>query len=197
MFRFRFEIAGEVLMDRGIARFSDGLADYRPVWPVIEDDFYSAEATQFKSEGAWGGAGEAWQELSAEYQGWKEQHYPGQPILQRTGALYASLTGEGAGAVKIEERKKLTLGSSVPYGIYHQSTDPRTRLPRRPPVQFPEAFKRKVMAHIQQYLVQWATANGLRDGRQPGAVGGPHWQTAGEFRAMRQRLGSPFAGLGF
>ena len=55
MFRFRLEIAGEVQMDRGIARFADGVADYRPIWSVIEDDFYALEQDQFKSQGAEGG----------------------------------------------------------------------------------------------------------------------------------------------
>jgi hypothetical protein len=43
MFRFRLEIAGQVEMDRGIARYADGVADHRPIWPVIEDDFYALE----------------------------------------------------------------------------------------------------------------------------------------------------------
>ena len=112
-------------MDRGIARFADGVADYRPIWPVIEEDFYAQMKDQFKTEGAEGG--EAWVPLTPEYAGWKEQHYPGQPILQRTGDLYNSLTSStDANAVLVEGRKSLTLGSRVPYGMYHQSNEPRT-----------------------------------------------------------------------
>ncbi len=167
MFRFRLEVAGESLMDRGIGRFADGVSDYRPIWPVIEDDFYAHMAERFKSEGAKGG-GERWQELSAEYAGWKEARFPGKPILQRSGDLMRSLTsGNDPNAVKREERRTLTLGSKVPYGIYHQSPAPRRRLPRRPPMLVDAAFKRGVMRHLQAYVVQVATQSGFRRGLTP------------------------------
>ncbi len=160
------DIAGEAQLDRGIGRFADGVSDYRPIWPVIEDDFYAEEKAQFASEGAEGG--ERWQELSLEYAGWKEAHYPGQPIMQRTGDLERSLTsGNDPNAVKIEERKTLTLGSRVPYGIYHQSLDPRSVLPRRPLIQLTNAFKAGTMRNLQAYLVQIATQAGFRTGLTP------------------------------
>ncbi|HWQ55679.1 MAG TPA: hypothetical protein VN442_18475 [Bryobacteraceae bacterium] len=166
MLRFRLDIAGEVQMDRGIARFADGVTDYRPIWGVIEDDFYAQEKDQFKSEGAEGG--ERWQELSPEYAGWKEAHFPGKPILERTGDLVGSLTQPNHPmGVRIEERKTLTLGSRVPYGIYHQSIEPRHVLPRRAEIQLTEPFKRGVMAHIHGYLVQMATQYGFRQGMGP------------------------------
>lgn len=169
MFRFRLEIAGEVQMDRGIARFADGVTDYRPIWPIIEDDFYAEEKAQFKSEGAEGG--EKWPELSAEYAGWKEARYPGKPILQRTGNLVASLTsGSHPDAVRVRERKTLTLGSKVPYAIYHQSPAPRKRLPRRPEIMLTEEFKRGVMHHIHGYVVEMATKCGFRKGWAPGTA---------------------------
>jgi phage gpG-like protein len=163
MFRFRLDIAGEVQMDRGIARFSDGLTDYRPIWPIIEDDFYAQEKAQFATVGAEGG--EQWKELSPAYADWKEAHYPGKPILQRTGDLVKSLTsGSDPNTVKIEERRTLTLGSKIPYAIYHQSPAPRKVLPRRPEIMLTEEFKRSVMHHLQIYLVQMATQQGFRPG---------------------------------
>ena len=153
-------------MDRGIARFAEGVTDYRPIWPVIEDDFYAMEKDQFRSEGAEGG--ERWQELSAEYAEWKEAHYPGKPILERTGDLKASLTsGSDPNAVKVEKRKELTLGSKVPYAIYHQSPKPRKVLPRRPEIMLNEQFKRATMRNIHAYLVQMATRSGFRSGLGP------------------------------
>jgi len=163
MFRFRLDIAGEVQMDRGIARFSDGVADYRPIWGVIEDEFYVLEHAQFKTEGEEGG--DWWQILSLEYGKWKEAHYPGRLILERTGDLERSLTtGRDPNSVKIEQRKTLTLGSKIPYAIYHQSIEPRGVLPRRPPIMLPEKFKRTVMHHMHGYLVQVATQSGFRPG---------------------------------
>jgi phage gpG-like protein len=166
VFRFRLEIAGEVQLDRGIARFADGVTDYAPIWPVIEDDFYALEKDQFNSQGAEGGVN--WPALSPAYAGWKEAQFPGMPILQRTGDLYSSLTNPSdANAVHREERKVLTLGTRVPYAIYHQSPAPRKRLPRRPEIMLNEAFKRAVMHHIQTYLVQIASQSGFRTGLGP------------------------------
>jgi phage gpG-like protein len=166
MFRFQLNIAGEVQLDRGIGRFADGVGDYTPIWPVIQDDFYAEEKAQFASEGAEGG--EPWAPLSAQYAGWKELHYPGKPILQRTGALESSLTSASdPNAVHIQGRKALTLGTKLPYAIYHQSIDPRTQLPRRAPINLSEAFKRGVTRHLQTYLVQMATECGFRTGLGP------------------------------
>lgn len=166
MFRFRLDIAGEIQMDRGIARFADGVADYRPIWPVIEDDFYALEKDQFQTEGAEGG--ERWRELSAATAAWKEVHFPGTRILERTGDLERSLTNPNdPNTVRVEERKTLTLGTRVPYAIYHQSPKPRKRLPRRQEIQLTEEFKRTVMHHVQTYLVQIANASGFRQGLGP------------------------------
>jgi phage gpG-like protein len=161
VFRFRLEIAGQVQMDRGIARFADGISDYRPIWPVIEDDFYAQEKDQFKSEGVEGG--DKWEALSPAYALWKEAHFPGKPILQRTGGLYDSLTNPNSvNGVRREERKTLTLGSALPYALFHQLGT--ANLPARPEVMFTEAFKRTVMHHVQTYLVQIASQSGFRSG---------------------------------
>jgi phage gpG-like protein len=161
MFRFRLEVAGQVAMDRGIARFADGIADYRPIWAVIEDDFYAQMKDQFESEGAEGG--ESWEPLSPAYAGWKEEHYPGAKILERSGDLLDSLTNPNStNGVRREERKSLTLGSLLPYALYHQvGTE---NMPARPELVFPETFKRAVMHHVQMYLVTIASQSGFRTG---------------------------------
>ena len=164
MIRFRMEVAGDVVIDRGIARFAEGLADYRPIWPVVEDDFYAQEKDQFKSEGAEGG--EKWATLAPDYAQWKEAHYPGKPILERTGDLVSSLTNShDPNAVLVEQRKALTLGTRLAYAVFHQTGT--KKMPARPEVQFREAFKRSVMHHIQTYLVQIATQQGFRSGWKP------------------------------
>jgi phage gpG-like protein len=159
MFRFRLEVAGDVAMDRGIARFADGVADYRPIWPVIEDEFYAQEKDQFRTEGEEGG--DKWAELSPEYAGWKAAHFPDKPILERTGDLVESLTNPNSvNGVRREERKTLTLGTLLPYALYHQQGT--ENMPARPELIFPESWKRTVMHHVQTYLVQIATQSGAR-----------------------------------
>lgn len=149
-------------MDRAIARFADGVNDYRPIWPVIEDEFYAQEKDQFKSQGAEGGA--RWAPLTEEYAEYKEVRWPGKPILERTGDLVRSLTlPNDPNAVRIEERKTLTLGSRIPYALFHQMGT-RTPMPAREEIRLTEAWKRTAMQHIQTYLVQMARQYGFRTG---------------------------------
>jgi len=165
MFRFRMVVAGGVEMDRGLARFTDGISDWRPIWPVFSDSFYAWIRGQFESEGAAAGGGKWWK-LSEAYAAWKERHFPGKPILQRTGALMASLTSsKAAGAVYIAAPRSLTIGSDIPYAVFHQVG--AGHLPQRKEIAFSEAGKRELMKIAQMYLVEIATKVGFRQGLAP------------------------------
>lgn len=111
MFRFRLDIAGEIQMDRGIARFADGVTDYRPIWPMIADEFYAEERAQFKSEG--GEGGEKWAPLSKGYADWKAVHYPGKEY-----ALEIEEGGEKTGLAAEDMSKLRYVGAQlgVSYG---------------------------------------------------------------------------------
>lgn len=165
MFRMRMVVAGQVEMDRGLARFTDGIADWRPIWNVFGDTFYAYLSGQFQSEGA-EGLGTPWKPLSAQYAAWKAKHFPGKPILQRTGALMASLTGpKAAGSVFAPMPKSLTIGSTVPYALYHQLGT--GRMPQRKEIVLTEEAKRELMKLAQMYLIQIASSCGFRRGMTP------------------------------
>lgn len=68
------------------------------------------------------------------YMAWKQRHVGFvYPLLKLTGAALRSITVPGAeGSVCIVGKRELTLGSSVPYLIYHQSSAPRSKMPYRP-----------------------------------------------------------------
>ncbi len=54
------------------------------------------------------------------------------PLLVRTGALAASLLSANArGSVAIIGPTELTIGTTIPYGIFHQSDAPRKKIPLR------------------------------------------------------------------
>lgn len=84
------------------------------------------------------GVGDRWAPLSDNppgkgYATWKQKHFPGRPLLVRTGALKDSMTRKGApGNIFAISKTTGVFGTSIPYGIYHDSDKlPRTRLPRR------------------------------------------------------------------
>jgi phage gpG-like protein len=53
-----------------------------------------------------------WQKLTRRYDAWKEQHYPGEPILRRTGLMQD--------ASYIHTRGDKFLVTSTRYGAFHQ-----------------------------------------------------------------------------
>lgn len=123
----------------------------RPAWEVLTSRFAALEARQFASEGR-AGSPAGWAPLSPRYAAWKARHYPGKTILRRTDELYNSLTQRPLD-IEVLEPSFMLIGSSVPYGRFHQQGD---GLPRRRPVEFPELERRQWVKVVQRYLVTGA-----------------------------------------
>lgn len=129
----RLEVDGIQTLNRAFDTLGKTISDWRDAWPEIEQIFFRAELEQFDTEGARSGA--KWQPLSAAYARWKQIRFPGAPILVRTGRLKRSLSVSGVGtddSIREHEPTSLTLGSRVPYAIYHQRGG--RRLPKREPI---------------------------------------------------------------
>jgi len=154
--RFRFEVEGEVQIDRTLARFADNVGDASALWDALANRFARIEARQFKSEGAYGSGG--WQALSPAYAAWKARAYPGKPILERTGDLKDSLTRRPLG-IEVLTPQSMTVGSGIDYGRYHQSGGPN--LPQRRPVELPESERRTWVRLIQRFIVTGIAADRL------------------------------------
>jgi hypothetical protein len=68
-----------------IQRLAVFLTDLRSFWPLVVPLATGWWRRQFESEGEFGG--QRWAALSPDYAAWKETHFPGKGILQRTGDL--------------------------------------------------------------------------------------------------------------
>lgn len=146
--RFTFSVLGETQIDRTLARFADNIGDASPVWEKLADRFARLERRQFATEG--GAYSGGWPALSPKYAAWKERHYPGKPILERSGDLKDSLTRRPFG-IEVIEAGHMVLGSDVAYGKYHQAgTD---RMPQRRPVELSESERRTWVNLIQRFIV--------------------------------------------
>lgn len=128
---FTLDVAGVRQLDVGISRMVRAVDDMRPFWPAFQQAFQQAEREQFASQGAAGAAG-SWAALSPAYARWKASRYPGKPILRRTDALYAALTGNTGATIYEAEPQQLVLGAAITYGMYHQRGT--SRMPARPPI---------------------------------------------------------------
>jgi len=142
-----FAFFGEAQVSRTLERFGGQGVDLSPAWDRITRLFLESQRRQFASEGAFGSGG--WAPLSPAYAAWKRRAYPGKTILRRTDELYRSLTS--GPQVRIATPKRLTLGSAVAHGVYHQRGD---GVPRRRPVDLPETIRRSATKLVHEALVK-------------------------------------------
>lgn len=160
MIRFYADVAGVEVIDRAFNRIDERMNDLRFLWPPVIKEFYVIEEGQFASEGAKGASGK-WAAVSPAYKKWKEIHYPGQPILKLTNALYESLTDpEAPDAVFRAELLELVLGTKVPYARAHQFGT--AKIPARPSISLTANDKRIFQKAIQSGLVQLTRSLGFQ-----------------------------------
>lgn len=155
--RVSIEVDGVPEFDRSFTRLDANFDDLTPIWPAVRQKFYDIEAEQFDSEGGKGGSGH-WKALSAHYAAKKVAMYGQKPILEATGDLRASLTGPGAGSYYWSDKHEVAIGTTIPYGMYHQRG--AGKLPQRKVISFSDEQKQDLMKTIQLELVKQ-----LRSGR--------------------------------
>jgi hypothetical protein len=125
-------------------RAGDELADFgKYVFPLLGPAFEAALGAQFAQEGGGPNRG-SWAALTPAYEAWKSQHYPGQPVLVRTGALKEALTSSGsAHAARDYSASMFNFGTQgLQYASYHQTGT--RRMVDRPPFDFASEFEREL-----------------------------------------------------
>lgn len=103
-----------------------------------------------------------YQDLSRKYKKFKQRtlHFT-YPILRgKTGDLESSLTQQGdvKNIFRFPDTQTMEWGTRVPYGIYHQSDQPRSVMPRRPFLLVTDARLREwqkiIDAHVRKKFVK-------------------------------------------
>ncbi len=124
--------------------------------------FESYMRGRFRTEGAFEGEAK-WAELSEKYGRWKAWRYPGKTILRATDLLFHSFEKGQEGNVTEITDTQLTMGSSVPYGIFHQfgyqygsTAGHEYKMPARPELvispQERERWKQIIKANIKKKI---------------------------------------------
>ena len=104
-------------VEQALRVFQASLAEPSPALAEVADDFRAMVKEQFASQGAAGGT--PWAALAPSS---ARRRRAGTSLLNVTGALLASLKDVGApGHVEETDGQTLTLGSRLPYAIYHQT----------------------------------------------------------------------------
>jgi phage gpG-like protein len=112
---------------------SKEISDFRIPFALILADFYKSQQAIFKLSGPGqypdfknGGANSKYAIAKQKAVGFKY------PLLVRSGKLAASLLGpNNPGSVAVITSLSLSIGSNISYGIYHQSDNPRKKIPLR------------------------------------------------------------------
>lgn len=154
MLQITVNVAGLKQMGVAIERFAEDIKDFRALWPFVIDELGAITERQFDTRGRG-----QWAPLSSRYARWKATHYPGRPLLVRTGRLRDEVTGQH-GKAWIVSRNQITLRPSVRYWRYHQ-TGTHT-MPARPIVDLQSSDKVRLTKIGQRWLVETAEKRGLR-----------------------------------
>jgi len=116
-----------------IKKASEVSDDLRVPFGLILRDFYKSQQAIFKLKGPGqypdfkkGGSESRYAKAKFREVGFKY------PLLVRSGALAASLLGpNNPGSISQITKLSLTIGTSIEYGIYHQSDKARSKIPLR------------------------------------------------------------------
>jgi phage gpG-like protein len=144
---------GALVIDRKLEALEERTRDMRPAYPEVINVFRDLARQAFATEGAATAAG-PWPELKpATVAARTRAGFGGaHPILQRSRELMRSLTEETGDTIHVETPSYLGIGSATPYVVFHQSTAPRKRLPRRAIIDFTEDQKHRLFLPLRRWV---------------------------------------------
>jgi phage gpG-like protein len=144
--QLRMSLQGEVQLSRNLQFLSDAVQDWTPAFEQSGEDlveFFGYDV--FESQGE--AIDEPWQELSPAYAKQKERRFPGTGILEATGAMRDSF-------MQAADSTSLRVWNAMEYFKFHQSNQPRTRMPRRAMMRLTQQLRELVIKNFQTLFVE-------------------------------------------
>jgi phage gpG-like protein len=130
-----YTIANDQKFEAQIKQATALVGDLRVPFQSIVKDFHRSRKAIFKLKGAGKYPPFKGKKLSdgrTAYQRKKIKEYGfDYPLLKASGRLEASVTGVNADSIVIIQKTALAIGTRVPYAVYHQSDEPRFKIPLR------------------------------------------------------------------
>jgi phage gpG-like protein len=143
-FRLKFTIEGVPEVSRILLMTNQKVTNFKkPLWNSAKMVLQDVERN-FQTEGSLVGG---WSPLAeSTVKGRIREGYGGaHPILQKTGSLKRSF-------FSAVDAKKAVISSKSPYFVYHQSREPRQRLPRRAMLVMTEYTKENIVEEFNKFL---------------------------------------------
>jgi len=147
MISINISLLGVDILSTRITDLMTRIADLSPALERIKQNFWEVEEQQFTSEGGFSGG---WKALSPAYAEWKESVAPGMPILQLSGDLMRSLTGQSSGTVVRISPHEAELGTSIGYAVDHQNG--LEGPPARPPIEITDEHEEEWAQIVGDYI---------------------------------------------
>jgi phage gpG-like protein len=141
--RVSFSVEGEAQIERAFNLEAHMAADMSEPLSRMADVILERVNEQFATEGAHGEAG-GWRPLSPEYAKWKAKHYPGAPILVRTGKMKDLLLDKSS-SVTVTKQSMIYAPLSE-YAGYHQRGT--VKMPARKPVNLTMADRKAALNSV-------------------------------------------------
>lgn len=149
-FQLSFTIQGEQQLSRRLRIVADGIRDFSD--PFKSTAAYLMDAFQQSFDYQGRNIGVAWPPLKESTLKQKAKNYPGAPMLVRTGALKSGFMQQYA-------TDHAKVWNSVNYFKYHQSNQPRSRLPRRQMMNLNENIKESIVKFFHEYIHKLTSSN--------------------------------------
>lgn len=136
-------ITGDKAVLARLKRTEDGLADLSAPMGTLSKYLTRYYSQAFVSQG--GVFDAPWPRLNPHYEVRKFKKYPGRPPLVKRGDMQRGFKAD-VGA------RSTVISNTAPYFKYHQSSAPRTKLPRRVMMAINDTVERQIFLIVNQYI---------------------------------------------
>ena len=144
MVQIQFAIEGELQLSRKLRGIAANARDWGPAFKQSADDLVQVfSGPVFETEGQ--EIDEKWSPLSKAYALRKTKKFPGTKILEATGNMRASFMSK-------YDSMSATIWNATEYFKYHQSKEPREKLPRRVMMKLTDSLREMVVKNFHQYF---------------------------------------------
>lgn len=158
MLELKFGIAGEEQYARRFNTLGDEMAHLKTPLERVAERFRQTVGQQFQTEGAHG-SGSGWVPLNREYQAWKDNAFPGRPMLVRTGEMRRAFLVEGTRHLDdhslrwgVDDQRNADGEPIADYAMAHQTG--QGRVPERKIIQLRIDDRRA----LDRIFVEWFNA---------------------------------------
>lgn len=150
-FNLTWTIEGETQVSRNLRIVADRVKDWSPAFELVAETLKNVFSRDvFQSQGAV--IGEHWSPLSKAYALRKARLYPGKGLLEASSTMRNSFTS-------LFNATSAAIWNEATYFKFHQSNQPRTKMPRRVMMKLASAQREQVVRIFNTFFQKAISAS--------------------------------------